>query len=44
MTSIRTRLWNKIIRKSETKQICTIPPHLKTSIIKIMIISKGEKL
>ena len=44
MTSPRTRLWNKISRKSENKPSRTLPACLKTAMIEITIISKGDKL
>lgn len=43
MTTIKDTLWDKITGKSETKH-STVPAHLKTAMIKITVISKGDKL
>ena len=43
MASHRERWWDKIAGKSETKHN-KVPSHLKTAMIKIAVISKGDKL
>jgi hypothetical protein len=43
MPRLIIKLWNKITKKTETKPIHTLPPHLRIRTIEIKIIPKGGK-